>query len=83
MTLDALGYIAATLTTVAFVPQAVKTIRSRDTRSISLSMYATFTVGLVLWFLYGVVLGSRPIILANSITFALAATILALKLRHG
>ena len=81
--LDLLGYVAALLTTVAFVPQAVKTIRSRDTRAISLWMYLTFTVGIVLWFAYGVALASWPIILSNTITFALAATILALKVRHG
>lgn len=78
-----LGYVAATLTTAAFVPQAVKTIRSRDTRGISLGMYVVFTVGVVFWFGYGIVLGSWPMIVANAITFALAATILGLKLRHG
>lgn len=83
MTLEWLGYVAATLTTLAFVPQAVKTIRSRDTHSISLGMYAVFTVGVVFWFGYGIVLQSWPMIVANAITFLLAATILALKLKHG
>jgi MtN3 and saliva related transmembrane protein len=78
-----LGYVAATLTTLAFVPQAVKTIRSRDTHGISLSMYAVFTVGIVFWFGYGLVLDSWPMIVSNAITFVLAATILVLKLRHG
>ena len=78
-----LGYIAAALTTIAFVPQAVKTIRTRDTRAISLAMYAVFTVGIVFWFAYGMALGSWPMIVSNAITFALAATILGLKLRHG
>ena len=81
--LDLLGYVAALLTTIAFVPQAVKTIRSRDTRAISLWMYVTFTVGIVLWFAYGVALSAWPIILSNMVTFALAATILVLKMRHG
>lgn len=78
-----LGYLAAVLTTVAFVPQAVKTIRSRDTRGLSLAMYAVFTAGIACWFGYGVSLGSWPMILSNIVTFALAATILGLKLKHG
>ena len=77
------GYVAATLTTLAFVPQALKTLKSRDTRSISLGMYAMFTVGIGFWFAYGLVLGSWPMILSNAITFALSATILGLKIRHG
>lgn len=78
-----LGYVAATLTTLAFVPQAVKIIRTRDTRGISLGMYLAFTVGVALWFGYGIVLHSWPMILSNAITFVLASVILALKLRHG
>ncbi|MGJ4803969.1 SemiSWEET transporter [Luteimonas sp. SDU82] len=83
MDLEWIGYIAATLTTLAFVPQAVKTIRSRDTSGISLGMYVVFIIGIVCWFGYGLVLGSWPMILANAVTFVLAAVILALKLRHG
>jgi len=83
MSLEWLGYAAAVLTTIAFVPQAVKTIRSRDTSGISLGMYVIFTVGIGFWFAYGVALGSWPMILANITTFALALTILVLKLRHG
>ncbi len=83
MTGEWLGYIAAFLTTVSFVPQAFKTIRSKDTNGVSLSMYAVFTVGVVFWLGYGVLLGSWPIIVANVVTLVLAATILALKLRYG
>jgi MtN3 and saliva related transmembrane protein len=83
MSLEWLGYVAAVLTTAAFVPQALKTIRSRDTRGISLAMYVVFTIGVMFWFAYGVALGSWPMIIANTITFALAAIILGLKLRHG
>ncbi|KAF1695238.1 hypothetical protein CSC62_11170 [Pseudoxanthomonas jiangsuensis] len=78
-----LGYVAATLTTVAFVPQAVKTLRTRDTRAISLGMYLVFTVGLCFWLAYGIALGSWPMILSNIVTLALAVLILTLKLRHG
>lgn len=78
-----LGYVAATLTTIAFVPQAFKTIRTCDTRGISLGMYVVFTIGVVFWFGYGLVLGSWPMIVSNAITFVLASVILAMKLRHG
>jgi MtN3 and saliva related transmembrane protein len=80
---DVLGYVAATLTSGAFVPQAVKTIRSRDTAAISLWMYVVFTAGVGFWLAYGLALESTPIILANTVTFLLAATILALKVRYG
>lgn len=83
MTLDILGYVAATLTTVAFVPQAIQTIRSHDTRAISLGMYVIFTTGIALWLVYGLVLHSRPIIFSNAVVFPLAATILGFKVRHG
>ena len=83
MSLEWTGYVAATLTTVAFIPQAVKTIRTRDTHSISLGMYVVFTIGIMFWFGYWIVLGSWPMIVSNAITFVLSATILAMKLRHG
>ncbi|MGY1410232.1 MULTISPECIES: SemiSWEET transporter [unclassified Luteimonas] len=83
MNLEWLGYVAAILTTLAFVPQAAKTIRSRDTSGISLGMYVVFTIGIVCWFGYGLVLGAWPMILANAVTFVLATVILGLKLRHG
>ena len=75
------GYVAATLTTAAFLPQTIKTIRSRDTRSISLWMYLVFTVGVVFWLLYGIVLHSWPMIIANIVTLGMSATILGMKLR--
>jgi MtN3 and saliva related transmembrane protein len=78
-----IGYVAAVLTTLSFVPQAARTIRTRDTRGISLWMYAMFTVGIAFWLAYGIVLESWPMILSNVVTFILAATILVLKLRHG
>ena len=83
MNMEWIGYVAATLTTVAFVPQAIKTIRSRDTSGISLGMYVVFTLGIACWFGYGIVLQSWPMIVSNIITFALSMTILVMKLRHG
>ncbi len=78
-----IGYVAATLTTIAFVPQAIKTIRTRDTSGISLRMYVMFTLGVACWFGYGLVLQSWPMIVSNIITFVLSLTILVMKLRHG
>lgn len=83
MTGEWLGYVGATLTTLSFLPQAIKTIRSKDTRGISLGMYAAFTVGVAFWLGYGIVLHSWPMIVSNIVTFALSATILGMKLRHG
>lgn len=79
--IDSIGYLAATLTTLSFIPQAWLTFRSRDVSGISLGMYSVFTVGIALWLGYGLLLGAWPIVIANAITFVLAATILALKLR--
>jgi len=80
---DLLGYAAAILTTASFLPQTLKSWRTRDLSGISLGMYGLFTLGVALWLAYGVALGSWPIIAANAITLALAGTVLVLKLRHG
>ncbi|MFB9069153.1 SemiSWEET transporter [Pseudofulvimonas gallinarii] len=83
LAVELVGFAAATLTTLSFVPQAIKTWRSRDTRALSLSMYAAFTVGVGCWLAYGLLLGSWPMILSNIVTLTLAAMILVLKIRHG
>lgn len=77
---ELIGYPAAILTTAAFVPQAWKSWRTRDLSGISLPMYTLFSLGVALWLVYGVLIGSPPIIAANSITLALAAVVLWLKL---
>lgn len=77
------GFVAAALTTFAFIPQAVRTIRTKDTRGISLWMYAMFNVGIAFWLAYGLVLMSWPMILSNIVTLGLSGTILALKIRYG
>jgi len=79
---DLVGYCAATLTTAAFVPQAVHTFRTKDVSGISLTMYGTFTLGVALWLGYGLLLGAWPIVIANAITLALAIAILVMKLRY-
>ena len=78
-----LGYAAAILTTSSFIPQALMTIRSRNTKGISRAMYIIFTVGVGFWLAYGIYMGSLPMIFANTVTLSLAITILALKLRYG
>ena len=82
MNLEWTGYVAAMLTTLAFVPQALKTIRSRDTRGLSLGMYVVFTIGVGFWLAYGIALESWPMILSNVVTLGLAAVILAMKLKY-
>ncbi len=80
MTIEHLGYIAATLTTVSFLPQVIKTVKTRDTSGISLYMYVFFILGLILWFIYGLKIKSMPIILANLFTGLMAMIILFYKL---
>lgn len=80
---DLIGYPAALLTTLAFVPQARKSWRTRDLSGISLPMYALFTTGVALWMVYGIVIGSIPVIVANAITLVLAAGILLLKVTEA
>jgi MtN3 and saliva related transmembrane protein len=81
--IDTLGYVAATLTTASFVPQAWLTFRTRDVSGISLAMYSVFTLGIALWLVYGLYLDAWPIVIANVVTLALAAVILGMKLSMG
>ncbi|HUQ10426.1 MAG TPA: SemiSWEET transporter [Steroidobacteraceae bacterium] len=83
MNFELIGYAAAFLTSVSFIPQAIMTIRSKNTSGISRGMYAMFTLGVALWLAYGIYLMSWPMIAANTVTLILAATILGLKLRYG
>ncbi|MCZ8252955.1 MAG: SemiSWEET transporter [Hylemonella sp.] len=80
---DLIGYLAAGLTTLSFLPQALHTFRTRDVSGISLGMYATFTTGVALWLVYGVLLGAWPLIAANGLTLLLALAILVMKLRYS
>lgn len=82
ITADWLGLVAGTLTTAAFVPQVVKTWRTRSTHDISLGMFSLFSIGLVLWLGYGFLIDSAPIIVTNLVTLVLALTILFFKLRY-
>lgn len=75
-----MGTIAAILTTASFLPQAIKTIKTKDTEGISTVMYSMFVVGVFLWIIYGIQLRDMPIIVANVITFVLASIILGFKI---
>ena len=77
------GMLAGVLTTVAFLPQVLRTWRTRSTADISLVMFLIYVTGLVLWLIYGVMLNDLPLILSNAVTLVFSGTILALKLRHG
>ena len=77
------GFMAAILTTFAFVPQVVKVWRTRSTSGISLGMYSLFTLGVSLWLVYGILIHAWPVILANSVTLVLAGSVLVMKLRFG
>lgn len=78
-----IGFIAAVLTTFSFVPQVLRVWRTRSTADISLGMYAVYTFGIALWGIYGVLINSWPIMLANSITFLLAGSVLVMKVKFG
>ncbi|MDA8421511.1 MAG: SemiSWEET transporter [Pseudomonadota bacterium] len=76
------GPLAGTLTTAAFFPQAIKTWKTRSAGDISLGMSILFAAGVFLWIVYGIGIGSVPVIIANSITFVLAVTILVFKVKY-
>ncbi len=78
-----IGYPAAFLTTIAFVPQAWQSWRTRDLSGISTPMYVLFTAGVALWLAYGIAIDSMPIIAANTVTLLLASVVLWLKLAQG
>lgn len=82
MFVNLIGIIAAFCTTLAFLPQTLSIIRTKNANGVSLSMYSIFNIGVLLWLIYGIMMNSLPIILANLITFGFAFTILVLKLRY-
>lgn len=80
--LNGLGFVAATLTTLSFVPQLTRIWRTKSAEDLSLSMFSAFSIGIALWLTYGVLRGDAPVIAANAITLGLSLTILALKIRY-
>lgn len=87
MTLSALvqpiGMLAAVLTTLCWVPQALKIVRERETRAISLRGTLLSAIGVLFWLVYGVALADTPLVASSAATLAITATILALKIRYG
>jgi MtN3 and saliva related transmembrane protein len=77
------GGIAAVLTTLAYVPQMIKVLRDKNTKSISLGMYSMITLGIACWLVYGIMLESPSLILANGLTLGMAIIILIMKIKHG
>ena len=78
-----IGTVAATCTTMAFVPQVIKAHRTRHVRDLSMSMFIIFSFGVASWFVYGILTESAPIIIANVVTFCMSVYILYLKIRYG
>jgi MtN3 and saliva related transmembrane protein len=74
-----IGLVAGTLTTISFLPQVVKTWKSRSAKDLSLGMFSIFCAGTVLWLLYGILIYSTPVIIANAVTAVLAAVLLYFK----
>jgi len=80
-TVGILGLLAGSLTTIAFLPQVIKTWKSRSAKDLSLGMFSIFTLGVALWLAYGILVNDLPVILANAVTLVLASTLLFFKLR--
>lgn len=78
---DLIGYCAACLTTISLLPQIIKIIKEKETTNISLTMYIFFSIGVILWLIFGILIGSLPIIIANSITLFFSMIILFYKIK--
>lgn len=79
---EILGYTAAGLTTISFIPQAYKVYQTKDTQAISLTMFLLFNFGLICWLSFGIAIQSMPVIVANSVTLVLAMYILVVKIKN-
>ena len=77
------GYMAGVLTTLAYIPQLIKVLREKHTTSLSLGMYLLISSGIGLWCVYGVMIGSPSLIIANGISFLMALFITLMKIKHG
>jgi MtN3 and saliva related transmembrane protein len=78
-----LGYLAAFLTTISFLPQTIKSIKEKNTEGISLGMYSLLTLGVLFWMVYGLSIKDIPMVAANSVTIVFAVIILSLKIKHS
>ncbi|MBT4540245.1 SemiSWEET transporter [Candidatus Woesearchaeota archaeon] len=77
-----LGFAAGICTTGAFVPQVVKVLKTKSTEDLSLIMYVVMTLGILLWLIYGLLIKSSPVIIANVITLVLSMVVLVMKLKY-
>jgi len=80
---EIIGGIAAILTTAAYIPQYIKAYREKNTKGLSLGMYILISSGIAAWLVYGIMIESPSVIIANAVTLVLALFILAMKIRHG
>lgn len=78
-----IGLVAGVCTTIAFIPQVIRTIKTRETKGISLATYIIYVTGVFLWLIYGLLVNDIPLILANGVGFILAGIVLILKLKYG
>ncbi len=83
LTTELIGYAGAFLTTISFLPQAIKTIKTKDTSGISLLMYSLFLIGVLFWGAYGLILWSMPMIMANIVTIIFAGTVWVYKVKDS
>jgi len=80
--IDVLGYISATLTTIAFLPQIIKTVQTKSAKDVSMGMFVLFTIGVFLWIIYGILTRSYPVLIANAVIFCLALAQILLKIKY-
>ena len=80
--IEILGYISATLTTIAFLPQIIKTIQTKSAKDVSMGMCVLFTIGVFLWIIYGILTRTYPVLIANAVIFCLALTQIILKIKY-
>ncbi|MBR4631801.1 MAG: SemiSWEET transporter [Elusimicrobia bacterium] len=79
---DILGYISATLTTIAFLPQIIKTVQTKSAKDVSMGMFVLFTIGVFLWIIYGILTKTYPVLIANAVIFCLALAQIILKIKY-
>lgn len=79
---DVIGFFAAICTTIAYLPQMIKIIKSKSAKDVSMAMYLVMLTGVILWLLYGINIGSAPVIVANAITAIFVLTIIINKLKY-
>lgn len=80
--METLGYIAGILTTLAFIPQVLQIYKTKSAKDVSLAMFLIFTLGVIMWLVYGIETNTFPVIAANSFTLILALVILFFKFKY-